>query len=72
MLTVVWEPVPHHMDLSVGSSTEQLAFPNVSAPKKIGSRNTQDERFYNLILEVVYSNFCCMLLITEHPYNVEA
>lgn len=34
-LTVSWGPVPHHMDLSVGSSTEQLTFPNVSAPEKI-------------------------------------
>lgn len=46
-------------------SVEQLASPSVGVLEKRVSKNTQDARFYDLILEVICHHFCYMLLVTQ-------
>lgn len=65
LLAIGWKLVPHHRSLCVAFSVEQLASPSVGVLEKRVSKNTQDARSYELILEVICHHFCFMLFFTQ-------
>ena len=47
-----------------------LTFSRVSDPREKEKESKMEPDLYNLILEVTYHHFCCILLVTQISYSL--